>query len=200
MWDIKIWSLHCFWNLNLKSMVCNSWVLVVLIMPWLCTVEENQCQNDLWTVAKCTISSPKLACMWFAKKVRGRNHLHMSTFIIQHSYWLIIHLGRKLSYDWSLYTMPAEYWAQCLVQWHPDLFTLQGFLVSPFHVPYNKYKNVHIKWTEENIIRFKFRQNILFFITTVIIFCFILTPPPVKSYLDLMYKMLVPPTNLTWGF
>ena len=104
----------------------------------------------------------KVSMHVICKKTCGRNHLHISTFMTQHSYWLITHLGCKLSYEWSLYIMPAEQWAQCLVQRHSDLFTFQGFLVSPLHVTYNKYKNVHIKWTEENIIRFKFRQNILF--------------------------------------
>jgi hypothetical protein len=88
--------------------VLQLWVLVVLIMPQLCMVEENQYQNVLRTMAKCTISSQKLACVWFTKKACGRNHLHISTFTTQHSHWVITYLGCKLYYDWSLYAMPAE--------------------------------------------------------------------------------------------
>lgn len=42
------------------------------------------------------------------QKAHGKSHLHISMFLTQYCYWLIMDHGCKPPFDWSLYTMLTE--------------------------------------------------------------------------------------------
>lgn len=60
-----------------------------------------------------TINSHKFSVHGISQKPCGRSHLHIGTFLTEHSDWLI-----KLSYIWSPHTTLIEEWTYsvCVVQ------------------------------------------------------------------------------------
>jgi hypothetical protein len=44
----------------------------------------------------------------------GGNHLHKTTFLMQHPYYLIVNNGYELHYDWSSYITLKKEWAVIL--------------------------------------------------------------------------------------
>jgi hypothetical protein len=102
---MKIQSLHrfgmlsqvlclelCSWGVNNAMLICNGHEAMLES-----TVDYYSCVP--------------LVYLHLVKKLMAEA-IYKTAFLAEHCYWLIMHCGCKLSYDWSSYTILVEEWTR----------------------------------------------------------------------------------------
>jgi hypothetical protein len=88
----------------------------------------------------------------------SRSHIHMSMFLTQHCYWLIINCSCTLSHNWSSYTTMTEEWTHRKSRAaKPNFGKFFMFFFMSHRI------NINIKYTKENHHTFPCPVNIILF-------------------------------------